>query len=195
MIFSGICLITNNVPAMAKFYTKVHGVKAEGDDVHVELKTERAAIAIFSAEGMEIRRLKAFDAENLVEMVKVFRTDTSNLKVSKRFLENPYNYLIASVEGEKIVGFVLAYQLQRYDGQNDMIYIHEVSVLEEFRQKGIGKKMINEVIRICKENDISKVFLITNKSNKPAICLYESTGAKSSHNDDVVYWYNNFDSV
>lgn len=53
MEFTGICLVTNNVPAMVEFYTKVLGVEAEGDDIHVELKTEGAAIAIFSAEGME----------------------------------------------------------------------------------------------------------------------------------------------
>lgn len=53
MIFTGICLITNNVPAMARFYTEILGVIAEGDDVHVELKTEGAAIAIFSTKGME----------------------------------------------------------------------------------------------------------------------------------------------
>jgi predicted enzyme related to lactoylglutathione lyase len=49
----GICLITNDVPALADFYAKVLGVKAEGDDVHAELSTEGAGIAIFSTEGME----------------------------------------------------------------------------------------------------------------------------------------------
>ena len=53
MEFIGICLITKNVPALAEFYTKVLDVEAEGDDVHVELKTEGAALAIFSIEGME----------------------------------------------------------------------------------------------------------------------------------------------
>ncbi len=53
MKFAGICLITTNVPVLANFYTKVLGVNAEGDDVHVELKTEGANLAIFSREGME----------------------------------------------------------------------------------------------------------------------------------------------
>jgi catechol 2,3-dioxygenase-like lactoylglutathione lyase family enzyme len=51
--FVGICLVTNNVPVLADFYTKVLGVKAEGDDVHVELSTEGAGISIFATEGME----------------------------------------------------------------------------------------------------------------------------------------------
>jgi uncharacterized glyoxalase superfamily protein PhnB len=49
----GICLITKDVPALADFYAKVLGVKAEGNDVHAELSTEGAGIAIFSVEGME----------------------------------------------------------------------------------------------------------------------------------------------
>jgi uncharacterized glyoxalase superfamily protein PhnB len=53
MEFVGICLITHNVPALVGFYTKVLGVESEGDDVHAELKTEGASIAIFSVEGME----------------------------------------------------------------------------------------------------------------------------------------------
>jgi catechol 2,3-dioxygenase-like lactoylglutathione lyase family enzyme len=53
MKFVGICLITNNVPRLADFYTKVLGVSAEGDDVHVELHTEGAGMAIFSSGGME----------------------------------------------------------------------------------------------------------------------------------------------
>ena len=53
MKFTGICLVTNNVPALASFYQEVLGVSAEGDDVHIELHTEGANIAIFSVEGME----------------------------------------------------------------------------------------------------------------------------------------------
>ena len=53
MKFAGICLITDNVAALADFYTKVLGVKAEGDDVHAVLNTEGVGIAIFSTEGME----------------------------------------------------------------------------------------------------------------------------------------------
>jgi catechol 2,3-dioxygenase-like lactoylglutathione lyase family enzyme len=53
MRFAGICLITRDVPALVDFYTQVLGVDAEGDEVHAELKTKGADMAIFSAEGME----------------------------------------------------------------------------------------------------------------------------------------------
>jgi catechol 2,3-dioxygenase-like lactoylglutathione lyase family enzyme len=53
MEFLGISLITRDVPALAEFYKNVLDVDADGNDTHVELKTEGAALAIFSAAGME----------------------------------------------------------------------------------------------------------------------------------------------
>jgi catechol 2,3-dioxygenase-like lactoylglutathione lyase family enzyme len=53
MEFSGICLVTSNVPALRDFYTRVLAVQAEGDDVHVELRTEGAGMTLFSVDGME----------------------------------------------------------------------------------------------------------------------------------------------
>ena len=48
-----LCLITKDVPALAQFYTKVLGVQAVGDETHMALSTEGAALAIFSVQGME----------------------------------------------------------------------------------------------------------------------------------------------
>ena len=53
MKFDGICLITHDVPALMDFYTRVLGVKAEGDEQHAEVGTEGAHLAIFSIDGME----------------------------------------------------------------------------------------------------------------------------------------------
>ncbi len=53
MKITGICLITDNVRALAEFYAQALGVKAEINDVHVDVETEGAGIAIFSTQGME----------------------------------------------------------------------------------------------------------------------------------------------
>ncbi len=53
MKVTGICLITDNVRALAEFYTQALGVTADINDVHVALETEGAGIAIFSTQGME----------------------------------------------------------------------------------------------------------------------------------------------
>ncbi|MHB1395091.1 MAG: GNAT family N-acetyltransferase [Clostridia bacterium] len=87
------------------------------------------------------------DSQKVIEMIKSFRTDTSNPSVAERFLKNDSNYVVAYIEAERIIGFILGYRLQRYDGQNDMMYIHEVGVLEEYRQMGIAKFFLWNVVK------------------------------------------------
>ena len=53
MKFIGICLITQDVLTLAKFYENVLGVQASGDAVHMELSTAKTGLTIFSVEGME----------------------------------------------------------------------------------------------------------------------------------------------
>lgn len=53
MKFSGICLVTENVPALVKFYTTLLGCRAEGDDHHSEFHLDGLNLAIFARQGME----------------------------------------------------------------------------------------------------------------------------------------------
>lgn len=138
---------------------------------------------------MEIRRLTLADDKKILTMVEEFRSYSSKLDSVRQMLEKDMNYMIACIDNEKIIGFVLGYELQRYDGKNNMMYIHEVEILEEYRGKGIGKRIMNKLIDICQSKNMSKAFVITNKSNKRAVHLYESTGGKALDDDSIIYWY------
>ncbi len=53
MNFRGVCLITDDVPALAGFYMKILNATADGNEAHMEVKTDGAGLAIFSIKGME----------------------------------------------------------------------------------------------------------------------------------------------
>ncbi len=53
MKFSGVCLVTDHVPALVQFYTQILGCQAEGDDVHAEFTLDGLGLAIFTRQGME----------------------------------------------------------------------------------------------------------------------------------------------
>lgn len=53
MKFSGICLCTNDVPRLVKFYEEFFRTKAEGDEFHAELSAAGLRLVIFSRSGME----------------------------------------------------------------------------------------------------------------------------------------------
>ncbi len=107
----------------------------------------------------------------------------------EKFLSNENNYLIAYIENDKILGFVLAYTLQRYDGRAEMLYLHEIDVAETHRKQGIATKLMNELKEIKDKNGYDKIFLVTNKSNDAAISLYESMGGVTNSDDDIIFTF------
>jgi len=53
MEFTGICLITDVVPSLARFCAALTGAVAAGDDTHVEINTAGASTAFISTAVME----------------------------------------------------------------------------------------------------------------------------------------------
>jgi predicted enzyme related to lactoylglutathione lyase len=53
MRFTGICLVTEHVPTLVRYYTEILGCAAQGDDSHAEFVFGDTSIAIFSRQGME----------------------------------------------------------------------------------------------------------------------------------------------
>jgi len=62
MIFSDICIITNNVLDVAKFYETIFNSKAEGDNIHSFINAAGLGIAIFNKNAAET--VMGFDFSN-----------------------------------------------------------------------------------------------------------------------------------
>ena len=59
------------------------------------------------------------------------------------------------------------------------IYLEDLFVKPEFRGKGIGKKLLLELVKIAKERDYGRVEWAVLDWNEPAINFYKSLGAKA----------------
>lgn len=138
---------------------------------------------------MVIKRVVKEDIDLVKQISSCYKNRETQDKDIEDFLDNSFNYIIVSLDNDRVVGFLIAYQLQRFDMNSDMIYIHEIQVDKDYRLKGHGKGMIESFVDMSRDNQIYKIFLITNKTNKPAVCLYEKTGGIADNVDDVIYTY------
>lgn len=91
------------------------------------------------------------------------------------------------LEDDKIVGFV-AYEFNCK--ATDLLKIHKIYLLPETQGKGFGKFMIDEVVKIAKNNNQKGVFLNVNKYNK-AKFFYEKLGFNVVK-DEVIDIGNNY---
>lgn len=81
----------------------------------------------------------------------------------QRYLErNPGLSFIASING-KIIGAILC----GHDGRRG--YLHHMVISEEYRMKGIGRKLFQKCVDALKEIGIYKCHLFVKKSNIQAL--------------------------
>ena len=77
--------------------------------------------------------------------------------------------LVAEIDG-KIVGYVLFWLLP------DEVDVHNIAVDGEFRRRGIGRVLLEQVLQAGRRRKSSQVTLEVRESNMPAQRLYESLG-------------------
>ena len=101
--------------------------------------------------------------------VGLSRNDDSKKSI-KKFLEKNQNAcFVVELNGE-IVGTIMAGN----DGRRGHIY--HLMVKSEYRNKGIGKKLLTKVEKALKKEGIRKIFLVAFKENKEGNKFWEKNG-------------------
>lgn len=119
------------------------------------------------------RKMKEMDLIAVVEIEKETFPDPWSYNAFKSDLANEMSWPIVAVLDEVLVGYSALYIVA---GE---LQIGNFAVVPAFRRKGIGKEMMNEIIRIAGERNCDNVFLEVRESNKAAQALYESFGFAS----------------
>lgn len=60
------------------------------------------------------------------------------------------------------------------------LYVHDLFIRSAYRGKGLGKKLLQELVNIAKERDYCKVTLEVRNDNRIALYLYRSMGFKDT---------------
>ena len=104
-----------------------------------------------------------------IKDIKIIENLFKKYKEKYNPIINDYTFILSYKENDKYVGFLI-YQLL-YEAAE----IIDIFVLDEYRNKGIGKALINKMLE---NKQIEKVTLEVKKDNKNAIMLYNSLGFK-----------------
>jgi len=133
------------------------------------------------------------DISNLEEIFNL-QKNADLLLISYDALKNDLNdtnklYFIIKNENHNIIAFIGISLLV------DHIDIDGIFVKKTYRKKHIASLLLEHVIKHCKNNNISDVFLEVRISNKPAIMLYEKFDFKKIHTRKNYYPDNKEDAL
>lgn len=132
---------------------------------------------------MELRVMQPNDYDSVIELWTGSKgvginMDDSKENISNYLLRNPKTSFVMLDNG-KIVGAIMA----GHDGYRG--FIHHTSVLEEYRGKGIGTKLVQAALKAIKDDGVNKVVLVVFKSNENGNGFWEKQGFDVR--DDLYY--------
>lgn len=125
-------------------------------------KLKRTEIIIEEAKVQDLRAI--FEIENRSELSNAL----TQQDINSWLMDKNYVTFVAKAEGE-VVGFVI---LQK----TDEINIVNIAVKREYRNKGIGTKLIDAAEDFAKECNIEVLSLEVSKQNITAYLLYDKMG-------------------
>jgi ribosomal protein S18 acetylase RimI-like enzyme len=135
---------------------------------------------------LDIRRLGPGDEALALDVAATFYEVDA---VTGAFLEDERNYLLAGYVDGALAGFLVAYELGRLERGEVMTYLHRLDVLPEWRRRGVGRALAEELTALARGRGSYKMFVITSRDNDAATALYEATGGRMIPGADVVYEY------
>lgn len=102
----------------------------------------------------------------------------------KTLLSKPHFIVLAAMDGDKVVGGIAAYELEKFEQVRKEIYIYDLAVDEKYRRRGIATGLILELKRLAKERKAYVIYVQADLVDEPAIKLYESLGTR----EDVLHF-------
>lgn len=134
--------------------------------------------------GMEIRLMSVNDYDKVnqlwrsTEGMGMRSLDDSFEGIEKFLKRNPSTNFVAQSENN-IVGVILC----GHDGRRGYIYHTAVNI--DYRGRGIGRMLVDAVVKALKKEDINKVALVAFSSNDLGNKFWQSLGF--SRRDDLIY--------
>lgn len=116
----------------------------------------------------------------LFDQYRQFYKQLSNVEGAYHFLAERYrkqeSILFVAKQDDKYLGFVQLYPTFSSVAMKDAFILNDLFVINDFRQKGIGKQMMKKAFSFANEKGARFICLETATSNIKAQQLYEKMG-------------------
>lgn len=136
--------------------------------------------------GIEIKVLGPDDANILTRVAPEVFDRGVNPNWTAEFLNDPRHHLVVAINEGVVVGFVSAVDYIHPDKPREL-WINEVGVSPTHQGHGLGKRLMDEMLKVARSRGCVEVWVLTDRSNVPAMRLYTSAGGMEKSPDSVMF--------
>jgi len=94
------------------------------------------------------------------------------------FLSKDHIIVIAAMDGEIVLGGLVAYELEKFEQERKEIYIYDLAVSTPHRRRGIATELIKQLRKAGETRGACVIFVQADQEDLPAVRLYESLGTR-----------------
>lgn len=140
---------------------------------------------------IQIRKVEKQDLDFVYQAINELENEVLDFEVFSQIFDenisNPKNlYLIAENETEG-VGFISFHTQNLLHHCGLVGEIQEFFIHQNYRGKGIGRQLINEILQYADRNNLKSIEVTTNKRRVENVLIYENLGFGLTHNKFTVY--------
>jgi len=112
---------------------------------------------------MKIRELENADFRQVIEIWKKSFNNNFDKEINSTYLADPSSITLVSVDSNTVTGVASLHIIKKLT--RTLGLIEDVAVNENYRGKGIGKKLVEKLIGIASEKSCDKTVLNSSKKN------------------------------
>ena len=136
-------------------------------------------------EWIQIDSINPDDFDQIISLLIKLRDETGGMdqtdidtiqKNLEELIESPSNHMLVARDGTKLIGFVNFLIRKTVLHESPSGLIDELIIIDEYRGKGVGRKLISEVIQRCRRQGCCELEVSTLMSNQKARSFYRECG-------------------
>jgi len=112
---------------------------------------------------MKIRELENADFRQVIEIWKKSFNNNFDKEINSTYLTDPTSITLVSVDSNTVTGVASLHIIKKLT--RTLGLIEDVAVNENYRGKGIGKKLVEKLIGIASEKSCDKTVLNSSEKN------------------------------
>ena len=138
--------------------------------------------------SIEIRLLGPSDAAVLDRRAPEVFDKPISPELTSEFLNDPRHHLVVGIDEGVVVGMASGVHYVHPD-KPAQLFINEVGVSSSYRARGIGRALVERLVRLAEELGCTEAWVLTDRDNEAACRMYEAAGAGAPPDDCVMYTF------
>lgn len=127
--------------------------------------------------AVEVRILKSDDAHVLEQVAPNVFDNAVDPQLSAEFLADPRHHLAVALDADIVIAMASAVHYVHPDKPAEL-WINEVGVAPEYQRKGIGRRLLEALFAIGREQGCRQAWVGTEHDNAAAQGLYAAASGK-----------------